>query len=148
MKKTMVAMSICAAASLTMLASSCFAWDVPDPPGGGLKLYAHKKAFHMAEPVEFMLYKHGNTVDDVPARLKGSYYIIERRQGNRGVEFYTSRRNPFGTSLNLDTECVWTWDQRDNERENRTRAGQYRIKFYAPQELPGGPLVVPFRIKP
>jgi hypothetical protein len=144
-KISAVAVSTCVA--LALLASAALAVP-PDPPGGGLRLYVQKKTYRVGEPVKFMLYKHGNTVDDMPADLERSYYIIEKRTaGNRGREFYTSCREPVGQSLNLDTRRTFGWDQLDNERTHRAQPGQWRLKFYTPHISPK-PLVVYFRIVP
>jgi hypothetical protein len=146
--KTTVRISTVAALAtigLALLTSGAFAAP-PDPPGGGLRLYVQKRTYRVGEPIKFMLYKHGNTVDDMPANLTRSYYIIEKRTpNNRGREFYTSEREPVGTSLNLDTRRVFGWDQLDNERTHRARPGQWRLKFYTPRISPK-PLVVHFRI--
>ena len=93
-----------------------------------------------------MLYKHAG-VDDMPANLEGSYYVIEYREGNRGVEFYTSRKNPLGTTLNLETERIWRWNQKDNERTHEAQPGRWRIKFYAPRGNISKPLVAAFSIR-
>ena len=139
------AIAVSALVGLALLTSGAFAVP-PDPAGGGLRVYAQKKTYRVGEPVKFLLYKHGNTVDDMPANLTRSYYIIEKRTpNNRGREFYTSEREPVGQSLNLDTKRVFGWDQLDNERTHRAQAGQWRLKFYTPRISPK-PLVVNFRI--
>jgi len=143
---------ITALAALALVGFALLASDAsaqpPDPPGGGLRVYTQKKTYRVGERVKFMLYKHGNTMDDMPANLDRSYYIIERRtRNNRGREFYTSDREPVGDSLNIDTKRVFTWDQLDNERTHRAQPGQWRLKFYTPRITPK-PLVVHFRIVP
>jgi len=129
----------------TLLSSA--AWAAPDgPPGGGLKLYVAKKTYRVGEPVKLLLYKHAG-VDDTPANLEGSYYIIESRQGNHGREFFTSDREPFGTNLDLETELRFKWDQWDNERTHKARPGQWRVRFFAPHGNIGKPLEVYFKIQ-
>ena len=133
--------------ALLLVASAVEAWPVPKPPGGGLKLYVAKQKYEVGEPVRFMLYKHAG-VDDTPANLEGSYYIIESRKGNKGREFYTSDREPFGKQLDLETEQVWSWDQQDNERTHRAQPGPWRLLFYAPKGNIGKkPLKVYFKIE-
>lgn len=131
----------------TMVTTAAVAWPVPSPPGGGLKLYVEKTTYRVGEPIRFMLYKHAG-VDDMPANLEGSYYIIESRQGGHGREFYTSNREPLGTKLSLETERIWSWDQKDNERTHKAKPGQWRLRFYAPKGNVGAkPLEVHFRIE-
>jgi hypothetical protein len=132
MKTLRAAMSMLLLAGLCLVAKDCPAWDVPDVPGGGLRLYVEKTTYRVGEPVRFMLFKHVG-VDDMPANLEGSYYVIERREGNRGVEFYTSKREPFGTSLGLEKELIWKWNQKDNERTHTAEPGKWRLRFYAPK---------------
>ena len=132
---------------LAGFASEALAGDPPCPPGSGLNLFVQKKNYRFGETVKFMLYKNPSTMDDMPANLEGSYYIISYRQGNRGKEFYTSRREPFGTSLDLGKKLVFTWDQWDNERLHRAQPGQWRIRFVAPKGNISKPLEVRFTIR-
>lgn len=148
MKKAtiLIAMFVLCFMGLSQFAPSASAWDEPGPPGGGLQVYVEKATYRVGEPVRFMLYKHAG-VDDMPANLEGSYYVIEYREGNRGVEFYTSRKNPLGTTLNLETERIWRWNQKDNERTHEAQPGRWRIKFYAPRGNISKPLVAAFSIR-
>jgi hypothetical protein len=146
----MKAFSRLRAMALLLLAgmlSTPAAWAAPDgPPGGGLKLYVAKKTYRVGEPVRLLLYKHAG-VDDTPANLEGSYYLIESRQGNHGREFFTSDREPFGTTLDLETELRFRWDQWDNERTHRARPGQWRVRFFAPKGNISKPLEAYFTIQ-
>jgi len=142
-----VGVVVASLAAWILIASVVEAWPVPKPPGGGLKVYVAKKAYQVGEPIKFMLYKHAGA-DDTPANLEDSYYIIESRKGNKGREFYTSDREPFGKVLDLETEQLWSWDQRDNEQTHRAWPGQWRLLFYAPKGNIGKkPLKVYFKIE-
>jgi|GEM_PF-1697887 len=130
--------------------------DTPDPVGpdpeenvvvvsssGEFRLSTTKPEYAVGEPVRFELTSTLTKEVD----LSGFYYIIERRIEGKPVEFYTSAKEPFaGTTMHKGDKRLWVWDLWDNERQNKAVAGNWRIKFYAPEALPK-PFVVTFKIK-
>ncbi|MBW1971984.1 MAG: hypothetical protein DRG20_06055 [Deltaproteobacteria bacterium] len=148
MKKTIIlTMAFALFIFFSSFALESLAWRPPPKPGGGLALYVKKHNYQVGETVKFMLYKHAG-VDDTPANLEGSYYVISKKKdNNKWREFYTSRKNPFGTTLNLETPLVWTWDQKDNERTHRAKPGEWRLRFFAPKGNISEPLKVKFTIR-
>jgi len=130
--------------------------DKPDPAGadpeeiavvvgssGEFRLSTTKPEYAVGEPCRFEL--SSTLVKDVD--LSGYYYVIERREGDKPVEFYTSPKEPFaGTTLHTGDKRLWVWDLWDNERQNKAQAGNWRIKFFAPNALTK-PFIVRFKIK-
>lgn len=127
--------------------------DFPDPVKGEeqvvvggsmqLTLTTSKEEYGPEENVRFTLSFTGTTT----ANLNDCYYIIEYREEQKGIEFYTSSREPFNqVNMSSGQKINWTWDQWDNERQHKAHPGRWRVKFYAPHQLQGGPLVAYFRI--
>ncbi|MBN2200182.1 MAG: hypothetical protein JW747_10080 [Candidatus Aminicenantes bacterium] len=131
------------------------ATDHPDPSGpeddpvvvsssGEIKLTVTKDKWTLGEKVVF---EFKNTKPQT-ADLTDSYYIIERREGNKGKEFFTSDKSPFDDlELGQNEVRTWKWDQRDNERTHKAQPGLWHIKLHAPGIRPQ-PFVVTFRIVP
>ncbi len=129
--------------------------DHPDPvsaaddpvivsSSGEIRLSMPKTEWVFGENVVFEL----KNTRSQPADLTGCYYLIERHQGNEGVEFFTSDKNPFeDLKLSQNEVRTWKWDQRDNERTHKAQPGQWRLKLYAPA-IRTKPFVVTFKIVP
>ena len=110
---------------------------------GEFRLSTTKPTYLVGEPVHFVL--SSTLVKDVD--LSGFYYLIGRREGEKYVEFYTSAKEPFaGPALHKGDKREWVWDLWDNERQNKAGAGDWRIRFFAPNALPK-PFIVKFMIK-
>ena len=144
--KTLLTKCVLLGASFTLLVSDRLAQAQTPPPGGGLEMYVKKHTYQSGEVVKFKLRKYAG-VDDMPANLQDSYYLIEKNMGDHWREFYTSRKNPFGSSLPLETDKVWTWDQKDNETTHRALPGQWRLRFFAPKGNVRSPMEVRFAIE-
>lgn len=109
----------------------------------GLSLSTSKVVYAQGEEVAFRLQNTGTKNID----LKMCYYVIQYREDNQGIEFYTSRREPFQKlSLASGDTISWKWNQWDNEHQNRARPGEWRIIFYAPRS-PIKPLSKAFKIQ-
>jgi hypothetical protein len=122
--------------------------EIQEPPvvvgsSGVFKLSTTKEEYAPGEAVGFELKNtQVKTID-----LTGFYYIIERKDGNKAKEFYTSAKEPFaGLKLKTGEKRLWYWDQWDNERLAKAQPGRWRIKFFAPAAL-NKPFIVHFKIK-
>lgn len=110
----------------------------------GLSLTVSKDAYALGEEVVFTLKNTG----DQDINLKKSYYVIQYKKDKKAKEFYTSARGPFEKlTLKPGKTKKITWDQWDNERENKAQPGQWRIMFYTPKAKLK-PVKGAFRIKP
>jgi len=120
--------------------------DHADPVKGKPKvtISTDKSKYRMAENVEFTLSNSTKNAVDVSDAI----YIIEKRFGTEGKEFYTSKKGPFKKpKIRSGHKKKWNWDLWDNERENKATPGRWRIKMYIPS-YQKKPLVAFFTIKP
>jgi hypothetical protein len=129
--------------------------DLPDPEGGvtetavitsssGIfRVFSGKAEYAKGEAVDFHVSNELNRM----VKLAGIYYVIKYKADNVWKEFYTSQRD-FLQDLTMANgkERQWTWDQWDNERQNKAKAGKWRIKIFIPDVRPE-PLFVEFSIK-
>ncbi|MBN1939703.1 MAG: hypothetical protein JW843_08955 [Candidatus Aminicenantes bacterium] len=129
--------------------------DHPDPSGpeedpvivsggGEVRLSMPKEEWRSGEPVVFRFSStRTQTVD-----LSGCYYLIEKKEVGLGVEFFTSKVNPFpDLKLSQGEARTWRWEQRDNEETHKAQPGAWRIRFFAPG-VREKPFTVVFRIIP
>ncbi|MCK4337658.1 MAG: hypothetical protein KAX11_06925, partial [Candidatus Aminicenantes bacterium] len=114
----------------------------------GLTISTSKSTYQITENVRFILVKKTG-VDDTPANLEGCYYIIQKKMDDdRWREFFTSDKNPFEiTTLDLEKEFSFTWDQKDNERKHQAKPGLWRIQFFAPKGNIAEPKTAEFTIE-
>jgi len=129
--------------------------DTPDPEGsftetavvtsssGEFQVFSGKTEYAKGETVDFHLSNELNRM----VNLAGIYYIIKYRADNAWKEFYTSAQDFLQDLTVADgKKRQWTWDQWDNERQNKAKAGKWRIKVFIPDVRPE-PFLVEFSIK-
>jgi hypothetical protein len=110
--------------------------------GGPLELKLMRYKLPLGMEAVFRLENMGNQV----ANLRGDYYIIQYRSGNRWFDFFKSRVDPLAVqSLAPGQVYKWGWSQRDRAGRFGPR-GDWRIVFYAPL-VPNSPVETTFDIR-
>lgn len=129
--------------------------DYPDPESGvtgtavvtsssgEFRVYCGKAEYARGEAVDIHMANELNRL----VNLTGIYYIIKYKEGSAWKEFYTSQRDFLQDLTMADgRKRDWTWDQWDNERQNKAGKGKWRVKIFVPDVRPE-PFFIEFSIK-